>query len=57
MATQWLDQGQGAGEEYKTMAEEGMQECPLLEAAHSSVMESDGCHNCLVGNWFEGVLQ
>lgn len=49
VATQWLDQGWGAGEEYKTMAEEGMQECPVLAAAHSSVMESDGCRNSLVG--------
>jgi len=61
VAAQWLDQGQGAGNEYETMVEEGMQDCPLLAAAHNymghSVMESDGCLNNLVGRWLEGPLQ
>lgn len=52
-----IDQGQEAEEEYKTMAEKGMKECSLLAAAHSSAMESNGCHNYLIGSWLEEVLQ
>lgn len=61
MATQWLDQGQGAMEERKTMVEEVMQDCPLLAAAHNymgrSILGSDGCRRNLVGRWLEGALQ
>lgn len=32
-ATQWLAWGQGGEEEYETMFEEGVQDCPPLGAA------------------------
>lgn len=37
-----VDQGQGAGPEYETTAEEGMQDCPLLAAAHNYVEQCYG---------------
>lgn len=43
------------------MVEKGVQDCPLLAAAHNymghSVMGSDGCLKNLVGNWLEGVVR